>query len=100
MGAPPGECGRACAPFALCVLCVRSCATRAHTQRSCVHACMRVQLNKGALDCFLMETTAACFLKADDQPNAPAGAALIDALFDSCGSKGTGKWTVKQARSA
>jgi len=55
------------------------------------------ELNKGALDCFLMETTAACFLKADDQPNAPAGAALIDALFDSCGSKGTGKWTVKQA---
>lgn len=43
-----------------------------------------------------METTAACFLKEDDRPGAAKGAALIDALYDSCGSKGTGKWTVKQ----
>jgi len=55
------------------------------------------ELNKGVLECFLMETTAACFLTKDDSPNAPEGAALIDAILDSCGSKGTGKWTVKQA---
>jgi len=52
------------------------------------------RLNEGALAGFLMETTAAVYLKQDTEPT---GKALVDAVFDSCGSKGTGKWTIQQA---
>ena len=54
------------------------------------------KLNAGPLDSFLMETTAAVFLKKDPEPSC-AGKALVDAVYDSCGSKGTGKWTIQQA---
>lgn len=101
-------------------------------------AALLSKLNGGSLDSFLMETTAAVYLKKDPQP-ACAGKALVrstrpaasrcskpctaclvsahtprcslcplrrapvdgspqvDAVFDSCGSKGTGKWTIQQA---
>merc|ERR1719424_2258811 len=59
-------------------------------------AALLSKLNGGPLDSFLMETTAAVYLKNDPQP-ACAGSALVDAVFDSCGSKGTGKWTIQQA---
>ena len=54
------------------------------------------ELNGGPLDSFLMETTAAVLQKADPQPTCK-GKCLVDALLDSCGSKGTGKWTIQQA---
>jgi 6-phosphogluconate dehydrogenase len=55
------------------------------------------RLSLGPLDSFLMETTAAVFRKADGAEGAAADAALVDAVRDECGSKGTGKWTIQQA---
>ena len=55
-------------------------------------AALFTKLNDGPLAGFLMETTAAVFLKQDVK-----GQALVDAVLDSCGSKGTGKWTIQQA---
>ena len=44
-----------------------------------------------------METTADVHLKADPEAADAGGAALVDRVLDSCGSKGTGKWTIQQA---
>jgi len=55
-------------------------------------AALLSKLNEGELNSFLMETIAKCFLKEDE-----ADAMLVDKILDVCGSKGTGKWTVKQA---
>jgi len=52
------------------------------------------KLNDGPLAGFLMETTAAVYLKKDPEA---MDKALVDAVLDSCGSKGTGKWTIQQA---
>ena len=57
-------------------------------------ASLFTKLNDGPLAGFLMETTAAVCLKADEHVS---GQAMMDALLDSCGSKGTGKWTIQQA---
>ena len=53
-------------------------------------------LNDGPLGSFLMEITAAVHLK-DDPQRPGTGAPLMDAVMDSAGSKGTGKWTIQQA---
>ena len=52
------------------------------------------ELNTGPLSSFLMETTAALHHKVDDaQPGKSSGSALVDAVLDSCGSKGGhGPW--------
>jgi len=57
-------------------------------------AALFTRLNNGPLAGFLMETTATVHLKQDAEPT---GSALVDVVFDSCGSKGTGKWTIQQA---
>jgi len=54
-------------------------------------------LNRGPLEGFLMETTAVVHRTRDTHSTASEGAALVDAILDSCGSKGTGKWTIQQA---
>ena len=48
--------------------------------------------NKGELDSFLIEITAAIFKKKDED-----GQPLIDKILDSAGQKGTGKWTAISA---
>lgn len=73
----------------------------------------------GLLDSFLLEITAMLYRKEDDRAGAGAqtdppasgpppvyltplplrragGRPLVDSILDSCGSKGTGKWTVQQ----
>ena len=48
--------------------------------------------NGGPLKSFLVEITGGILKKLDGD-----GAPLVDKVLDSCGSKGTGKWTVKEA---
>jgi 6-phosphogluconate dehydrogenase len=48
--------------------------------------------NKGELDSFLIEITAAIFSKKDDD-----GRPMIDKILDTAGQKGTGKWTAISA---
>jgi 6-phosphogluconate dehydrogenase len=48
--------------------------------------------NKGELDSFLIEITAAIFAKKDDD-----GKPLLDKILDTAGQKGTGKWTAINA---
>jgi 6-phosphogluconate dehydrogenase len=49
--------------------------------------------NRGELESYLVEVTARIFRKVD-----PLGSgALIDAVLDQSGMKGTGKWTVQEA---
>jgi 6-phosphogluconate dehydrogenase len=48
--------------------------------------------NKGELDSFLIEITAAIFAKKDSD-----GLPLIDKILDTAGQKGTGKWTAISA---
>ena len=48
--------------------------------------------NKGELDSFLIEITAAIFAKKD-----AAGRPIIDTILDTAGQKGTGKWTAISA---
>jgi len=48
--------------------------------------------NKGELDSFLIEITAAIFSKKDDD-----GRPIIDKILDTAGQKGTGKWTAISA---
>jgi 6-phosphogluconate dehydrogenase len=50
--------------------------------------------NEGELQSFLVEITAEIFRRRDDLG---AGGHLVDAILDSAGMKGTGKWTVQQA---
>ena len=50
----------------------------------------------GPLGGYLMEISSLLYSKRDDAPGKGAGL-LVDAILDSCGSKGTGKWTVQQA---
>ncbi len=49
--------------------------------------------NKGELQSFLIEITAAVFLQKDDV----TGNDLVDMILDKAGSKGTGKWTSQEA---
>src|ERR1700684_50283 len=48
--------------------------------------------NKGELDSYLIEISAAIFAKKDDD-----GQALLDKILDTAGQKGTGKWTAISA---
>jgi 6-phosphogluconate dehydrogenase len=48
--------------------------------------------NKGELDSFLIEITAAIFTKKD-----AGGRPIIDTILDTAGQKGTGKWTAISA---
>jgi 6-phosphogluconate dehydrogenase len=48
--------------------------------------------NKGELDSFLIEITAAIFSKRDED-----GQPIIDKILDTAGQKGTGKWTAISA---
>src|ERR1700726_817878 len=48
--------------------------------------------NKGELDSFLIEITAAIFAKKD-----AGGQPIIDTILDTAGQKGTGKWTAISA---
>jgi 6-phosphogluconate dehydrogenase len=48
--------------------------------------------NKGELDSFLIEITAAIFAKKDED-----GTPLVDRILDTAGQKGTGKWTAISA---
>jgi 6-phosphogluconate dehydrogenase len=48
--------------------------------------------NKGELDSFLIEITAAIFAKKD-----AGGTPIIDTILDTAGQKGTGKWTAISA---
>src|SRR5712672_1430641 len=48
--------------------------------------------NKGELESFLIEITAAIFSKKDDD-----GRPMIDKILDTAGQKGTGKWTAISA---
>jgi 6-phosphogluconate dehydrogenase len=48
--------------------------------------------NKGELDSFLIEITAAIFAKKD-----PEGHYVVDQILDAAGQKGTGKWTAISA---
>jgi len=45
--------------------------------------------NKGELNSYLVEITAAIMAKKDDQTGKP----MIDVILDTAGQKGTGKWT-------
>ena len=58
-------------------------------------ACARVfdAWNAGPLQSFLVEISGGILKKVDDASGAP----LVDVVLDSCGSKGTGKWTVQEA---
>ncbi len=49
--------------------------------------------NEGELQSFLIEITAAIFLKEDDLTKHR----LVDSILDKAGSKGTGKWTSQDA---
>ncbi len=49
--------------------------------------------NKGELQSFLVEITAAIFRRVDDATGRP----LVDLVLDKAGQKGTGKWTVESA---
>ena len=49
--------------------------------------------NKGVLNSYLMEITAAIFARKDETTGAP----LIDMIADSAKQKGTGEWTVADA---
>jgi 6-phosphogluconate dehydrogenase len=49
--------------------------------------------NRGLLEGYLVEITAAIFLRRDDQ----AEGRLIDAILDEAGQKGTGAWTSEAA---
>ena len=49
--------------------------------------------NKGELDSYLIEITAAVLSKKD----ADSGKALVDVILDKAGQKGTGKWTSQSA---
>jgi len=49
--------------------------------------------NEGELQSYLIEITAAIFLKADDLSKNK----LVDMILDKAGSKGTGKWTSQDA---
>jgi 6-phosphogluconate dehydrogenase len=50
--------------------------------------------NKGDLDSYLIEVTAAIFARKDDEnPNTY----VVDNILDSAGQKGTGKWTATSA---
>ncbi|NML19832.1 NADP-dependent phosphogluconate dehydrogenase [Pseudoflavitalea sp. G-6-1-2] len=51
------------------------------------------QWNKGDLQSFLVEITAAIFT----QPDEKTGNRLIDMILDKAGAKGTGKWTSQDA---
>lgn len=54
----------------------------------------------GPLASYLIEITAAILQTKDDLPagaNGEEACDLIDLIKDSCGSKGTGKWTVQEA---
>ncbi len=48
--------------------------------------------NKGELDSFLIEISAAIFAKKDDD-----GQPMLDKILDTAGQKGTGKWTAISA---
>src|SRR6202789_4267620 len=48
--------------------------------------------NKGELDSYLIEITAAIFAKKDDD-----GKPMVDKILDTAGQKGTGKWTAISA---
>src|SRR5579875_1893338 len=48
--------------------------------------------NKGELDSFLIEITAAIFAKKDDD-----GKPIVEKILDTAGQKGTGKWTAVSA---
>src|SRR6266404_9432568 len=48
--------------------------------------------NKGELDSYLIEITAAIFAKKDDD-----GTPMVDKILDTAGQKGTGKWTAISA---
>jgi 6-phosphogluconate dehydrogenase len=48
--------------------------------------------NRGELDSFLIEISAAIFAKRDDD-----GQPIIDKILDAAGQKGTGKWTAVSA---
>ena len=48
--------------------------------------------NKGELDSYLIEITAAIFAKKDED-----GAPMVDKILDTAGQKGTGKWTAISA---
>jgi 6-phosphogluconate dehydrogenase len=50
--------------------------------------------NKSELESFLTQITAIIFTVKDDQGS---GKDLVDMILDKTGSKGTGKWTVKEA---
>ncbi|GAB9464101.1 hypothetical protein Gpo141_00001542 [Globisporangium polare] len=50
--------------------------------------------NKGDLESFLIEITAAIFAKKDDLE---ADGYLLDKILDQTGMKGTGRWTVQEA---
>ena len=49
--------------------------------------------NKGELDSFLIEISAAIFSKKDEADNQP----MLDKILDTAGQKGTGKWTAISA---
>lgn len=49
--------------------------------------------NKGEMQSFLLEITAAIFTKKDDKTSNM----LVDMILDKAGSKGTGKWTSQDA---
>lgn len=51
--------------------------------------------NKGDLESFLIEITAAIFAKKDDLED--DGSYLLDKILDQTGMKGTGRWTVQEA---
>ena len=46
--------------------------------------------NKGRLNSYLIEITAAVLAANDPKTGAP----IVDVILDSAGQKGTGKWTV------
>ena len=56
--------------------------------------CARIfdKYNRGKLKSFLVEITAGLLKKRDDRSDSM----LVDQVLDSCGSKGTGKWTVQE----
>ncbi len=49
--------------------------------------------NRGELESYLMEITAAIFAKTDPE----TGAAVVDLILDEAGQKGTGKWASQNA---
>ena len=51
------------------------------------------QWNKGELDSYLIEITAAVLARKDDDTGKP----LVDVILDKAGQKGTGKWTSQSA---